>query len=277
MHMEQQLQGQRRALEAITGGLDVDAWQAKMHAESREHLARIAAAVEAWGAAHRPQPVRRSWVRRVGDILRDHLFLRVVLELVAGLVALGLLANSCQAAIAMPGEAWRFKHEYTRIVRSEWGLDAPIAALAAQIHQESGWNCRAVSPVGARGCAQFMPTTAAWIGDVRHELRGGDVFSPAWAFRAQATYMQWLSARIKASDGCQRMAFALAAYNGGLGYVYRRQKISPRPGVCLDATCEINPGIAAASQRENAEYPRRILRALEPLYVAAQWGGGACS
>jgi len=44
-----------------------------------------------------------------------------------------------------------------------WGLEAPVALFAAQVHQESGWREDARSPVGALGLAQFMPGTAAWI------------------------------------------------------------------------------------------------------------------
>jgi hypothetical protein len=176
----------------------------------------------------------------------------------------------------IPREADSYRREYTRIIRSEWGLDAPVASLAAQIHQESGWNCRAVSRVGAGGCAQFMPKTAAWIGDVDHNLRGGDIYSPAWGFRAQGVYMKWLQDRVKGSDPCERMAFALSAYNGGLGYVYKRQKLSKTPLICLGSTCELNPGIQPANQKENARYPRRILLELEPRYEGGGWGLGSC-
>lgn len=184
----------------------------------------------------------------------------------------------CAGAIAqIPDDAARYRREYVRIVHSEWGLDGPAASLAAQIHQESGWNCRAVSRVGAKGCAQFMPTTATWIGEVDRGLAGGDIYSPQWAFRAQAVYMHWLLERVQAAKKCERMAFALSAYNGGLGYVYRRQKASPRPQTCFAATCDINPGITPANQAENARYPRRILKELEPRYLAAGWGIGSCS
>jgi soluble lytic murein transglycosylase-like protein len=195
-------------------------------------------------------------------------------------VAMALLMLACSPVVSwaqVPDAARSFKREYTAIARSEWGLLAPVSSLAAQIHQESGWNCRAMSPVGARGCAQFMPATAKWIGDVDHRLAGGDVYSPAWGFRAQAVYMKWLHDRVKADTPCERMAFALAAYNGGLGYVYRRQKVSNAPGRCFQSTCDINPGIAPASQKENAAYPRRILLGLEPRYMNAGWGEGVCA
>jgi hypothetical protein len=176
----------------------------------------------------------------------------------------------------IPRDAETYRREYTRIIRSEWGLDAPVSSLAAQIHQESRWDCKAVSRVGAGGCAQFMPRTAAWIGDVDHRLRDGDIYSPAWGFRAQGVYMRWLHDRVKGPVPCEQMAFALAAYNGGLGYVYKRQKLSKTPLICLGSTCELNPGIKPSNQNENAHYPRRILLELEPRYESAGWGLGSC-
>jgi soluble lytic murein transglycosylase-like protein len=202
-------------------------------------------------------------------------FNRVVLLLIFIAIVCGLCAGSAYAQV--PDAAHQYRQQYSRIVRSEWGLNGPVASLAAQISQESQWDCRAVSRVGARGCAQFMPTTATWIGEVDSRLKAGDLSSPTWAFRAQAVYMKWLHDRVKGSAPCEQMAFAMSAYNGGLGWVYRRQKISSRPGVCLGATCDINPGVTPASQHENARYPQRILRELEPRYVNAGWGVGSCS
>jgi hypothetical protein len=193
------------------------------------------------------------------------------------LIVLSVLVQGLPALGAVPDQARGFQREFTRIARSEWGLAAPVSSLAAQIHQESGWNCGAVSRVGAQGCAQFMPTTAKWIGDVDRRLRDGDVYSAAWAFRAQSVYMKRLAGQVVAIDACERMAFALSAYNGGLGYVYRRQKGAREPGRCFGATCEINPGILPANQKENAHYPRRILLELEPRYINAGWGIGSCT
>jgi soluble lytic murein transglycosylase-like protein len=214
--------------------------------------------------------VRRLFTDSV-EAVRVNLFFQA---LVLFIVLVGAMA-ACVAYAQVPEGADGYRREYVRIVRSEWGLEAPVAALAAQIHQESGWNCRAMSRVGAKGCAQFMPTTAAWIGEVDRGLREGDVYSPAWAFRAQAVYMKWLRDRVKGSDPCNQLAFALSGYNGGLGYVYRRQKLSREPGTCFRATCEINPGIAASNQLENARYPTRILLEIEPRYE--RWGPRACS
>lgn len=49
----------------------------------------------------------------------------------------------------VPHLAARYKLTLLREAHSQWGLNAPVAALAAQVHQESGWRPDAVSRVGA--------------------------------------------------------------------------------------------------------------------------------
>lgn len=180
-------------------------------------------------------------------------------------------------AQSIPTDAHQYKRELIRAGRNVWGMDAPTATMAGQIHQESRWRADATSPVGAAGIAQFMPSTARWIQGVYPGELAGDVRSAEWGIRALARYDRYLWDRIDALDGCERMAFTLSAYNGGLGWVQRRQRIAEKPRICLFATCEINPGITPANQRENAAYPKRILLTLEPLYVEAGFGPGACT
>lgn len=187
---------------------------------------------------------------------------------------LGLALVAACAAQSIPQAAQRYQHTLKREAQRVWGVDAPVATFAAQVHQESRWRADALSPVGAVGLAQFMPATADWIGGLYASLGDRAPTNPVWALRALVTYDKWLSDRIKADDDCQRMAFALSAYNGGLGWVYKRQKLSVQPGQCLGATCTINPGVSPASQRENQHYPEVILRKYEPLYAA--WGPGVC-
>lgn len=192
---------------------------------------------------------------------------------ILALMATGFMAVACAQSI--PRDAQRHQGLLKREAQRVWGLQAPVATFAAQIHQESLWRESARSPVGAQGLAQFMPTTTNWIGGLYPGLGERAPHNPAWALRALVTYDKWLLDRIKADNACERMAFVLSAYNGGLGWVYRRQKLSGEPGRCLGATCTINPGVTPASQRENAHYPEVILRRYEPLY--ATWGPGSCS
>ena len=186
------------------------------------------------------------------------------------------MAQPAHAATSVDAAAQRHKLTLKREAQRVWGLQAPVPVFAAQIHQESRWNPDAVSRVGARGLAQFMPATADWISGVYPTaLAGADAFNPTWSIRALVTYNHWLHARVRTADNaCERMAFTLSAYNGGLGWVYRRQARSEQPGKCLGATCTINPGIHPANQRENEHYPRVILLTLQPRY--ARWGQGVC-
>lgn len=227
------------------------------------------------------------------------------LGLVAAVSLLMLLVGSMAAAddhsagagnMVAHHEAARYQRDLTRNARLVWGLDAPVATFAAQIHQESRWNANARSPVGAQGMAQFMPATATWISGVYPGSLGtNQPTNPVWAMRALVTYDRWLWDRIRlhrpqwesqpvlpsgrgmGSAECERMAFTLSAYNGGLGHVYNRQRLSVEPGRCFASTCEINPGISAANQRENRDYPRLILTRFEPLYVKAGWSNGVCT
>jgi soluble lytic murein transglycosylase-like protein len=222
-----------------------------------------------------------------------YLGLLFVLSMLGGMVATTVLAvaamGSAHAAPVVadqiPLKAAQHKLALRREAHRIWGLDAPVATFAAQIHQESRWRPDAASPVGARGLAQFMPATARWISDMRPtgdtSLAGADMSNPTWALRALVTYDQWLWQRVTADTPCERMAYTLSAYNGGLGWVYKRQAIAKRqgtdPGLCFKATCAINPGIHPANQAENQHYPQVILLRFEPLYATAGWGKGACT
>lgn len=196
--------------------------------------------------------------------------LLVIIALVIGLPLLAI-------AGAIPHEAARYRADLTRNSRLVWGLDAPVATFAAQIHQESRWRPDAVSPVGAVGMAQFMPSTAKWIaGAYPQALGSSHPASPAWSMRALATYDKRLYDSFRAANGCERMAFALAAYNGGAGWVLKRKQAAPDGLRWFGSAETVNPGISAASLRENNGYPRLILTRYEPLYVNAGWGRGMC-
>jgi transglycosylase-like protein with SLT domain/D-alanyl-D-alanine carboxypeptidase-like protein/putative Flp pilus-assembly TadE/G-like protein len=87
---------------------------------------------------------------------------------------------------------------------SRWNVSA--ALLAAQLLAESNFNPFAVSPVGAQGIAQFMPSTAASYGL-------DDPFDPVAAIAAQAHLMSDLIRQLGSPE------LALAGYNAGPGAV----------------------------------------------------------
>ena len=95
------------------------------------------------------------------------------------------------------------------------------ALLAAQLRQESGFNPRARSPVGAMGIAQFMPGTWAVHGR-------GDVWNPADAIPAAARYDCAVAAAVASVPG-NPVENMLAAYNAGPGAVLAYSGIPPYP------------------------------------------------
>lgn len=194
----------------------------------------------------------------------------------AGLVLVcALLALALPVQAQVPQAAQPYRALLVRTAHAAWGLDAPVAVFAAQVHQESAWRPDAVSRVGAQGLAQFMPATATWIAGVDPALAARQPFSPAWALRALVTYDRWLYERTPARYAPKdRMWVALRGYNGGLGHWQAEAAASgaARPTrVQVDAACG-RAKRAPVHCRENLDYPHRILVVIQPRYAA--WGPG---
>lgn len=167
----------------------------------------------------------------------------------------------------------RYRADITREANFRFGIPSPAPVIAAQIRQESNFNPLARSPVGAQGLMQFMPSTAAWA-SVANSWGPPDPFNPAWSIRAGVWYDRWLYDRIKTfATDCDRWHYTLSAYNGGLGWVYKRQKLSLEPSLS-DLTLPINPGIHPANQHENQTYSPRILYKHQVHF--ASWGRTVC-
>lgn len=190
------------------------------------------------------------------------------------LLVLALTWTLPARAQPIPQAAAAYRADLVRNARAVWGLQAPVAVFAAQVHQESGWRPAAVSHVGAQGLAQFMPETTAWISRIDPALSAAAPFSPGWALRALVSYDRWLWERTPdAYSPRDRMWVALRAYNGGLGHWQaeaRRAGAAPTRAE-VDAAC----GTARRHRShcaENLGYPHRILVVLQPRYLA--WGPG---
>ena len=205
-----------------------------------------------------------------------------------GWMAFGLLAvvmTACHpvmAADAVPADAAQYHRTLVRAAHAEWGLDAPVATLAGQVHQESRWRSQARSPAGAQGLAQFMPATADWMAELYpNSLGPAQPYNPGWALRAMVAFDHWLYERNQAVSECDRWAFVLAGYNGGNGWVNRDRRLASAKGAdplaWFDSVERHNAGRSAANFRENRHYPRAILLRWEPMYMAAGWGPGVCA
>lgn len=190
--------------------------------------------------------------------------------------ALVFLAKACEATESVPREALQYQRDLTRNARLVWGMDAPVAVLAAQVHQESRWRSDAKSKF-ASGLAQFTPATVEWISVAfPAELAAGQPDNPAWALRALARYDRYLWERTSGATTCDRFAFALSGYNGGPGWVARDKRLArergANPEVWFGSVELYNAGRREEFFKENRGYPQRILRVLQPLYTS--WGTG---
>jgi hypothetical protein len=116
----------------------------------------------------------------------------------------------------------QYDDEITNAVQTYWGVYQYPKAWKAQIYQESLCNPDAVSPVGARGLAQFMPAT--WR-DM--EKRFGVKMSPHEdvAIEIGAYYMakRMSTWSLKRSE-YERWKLGLASYNAGVGNILAAQR-----------------------------------------------------
>ncbi len=89
------------------------------------------------------------------------------------------------------------------------------ALIWAIMRQESAFSPVAISRSGAQGLMQVMPTTWDWIGELRKE-DPTDPFEVRESIAYGATYLAWLMRYFSGDE-----ELAIAAYNGGQGYVRR--------------------------------------------------------
>lgn len=212
---------------------------------------------------------------------RDEIARRIMAELLvwgATLLTVFFLTIAFGNAHAQeaPRAALKHRADLVRVAHAEWGLDAPIAALAAQVHQESGWNPEAVSKVGAQGMSQFMPATTRWWCGLS-DIPAAECIptNPKWALRALVGYDRWLFDRVRGPSEFDQVWAALRSYNGGLGHWLAEAKSARADSrQAVDAAC----GSArrhVSHCAENLGYPRRILLVLQPRYLT--WGRGVAA
>ena len=207
----------------------------------------------------------------------------IVVSVLFGLLA--FFAGDAEAAeVQIPRAALKHRATLIREARAAWGLNAPVSIFAAQIHTESWWRNNTVSAAGAQGLAQFIPSTATWLPKVAPEVGKPQPFNPAWSLRACVVYDKYLHDRMSAMStdksalsACDRMAFALSAYNGGAGWVNRDRNLAAKKGLNPDRWFghveTVNAGRKASAIRENRRYVSRIME-YQHVYIRAGWGPG---
>lgn len=97
--------------------------------------------------------------------------------------------------------------------------------LVAQMYQESKFNPKAKSWVGARGLMQVMPKTAKELGIT-------DLKNPESGIKAGVKYLNWVRDRFESELNVKdRTWFTLAAYNAGQGHVKDARRLARQQGL----------------------------------------------
>ncbi len=120
---------------------------------------------------------------------------------------------------------------YSRDIRWDWRL------MAAQCYQESTFDPKAVSFVGAKGLMQIMPGTADHLGVERSKL-----YDPETNISAAAKYILELQQSFSdIRDNYERTNFVLASYNGGAHHIRDAMALARRDGRNPHRWADVSP------------------------------------
>lgn len=120
----------------------------------------------------------------------------------------------------------------------------PWTLLAAVAYQESHWDPEAQSPTGVRGLMMLTLQTAAHVGIEDRE-------DPAQAIEGGARYLADLLKRVpEAVTGRDRLWFALAAYNVGMGHMYDARRLARKLKKNPDSWLELSEVLPLLSRKK---------------------------
>ncbi|MFF1295622.1 MULTISPECIES: NlpC/P60 family protein [unclassified Streptomyces] len=150
--------------------------------------------------------------------------------------------------------------------------------LAALLTQESNFNSKARSPVGAQGVAQFMPSTWEIHGIDGNGDGKRDVWDPEDAIPSSAQYLCDIANDVKNVAG-DKQSNILAAYNAGPGAVIKAGGVPP-----YKETQNYVRSITALAGKASNGKPATSDQAAVAINAASEmigkpysWGGGNAS
>ncbi len=120
----------------------------------------------------------------------------------------------------------------------------PWTTLAAQSYQESYWNPKAKSPTGVRGLMMLTLKTARSMGYKSRLIPENSIFGGA---RYLSKLIDQVSPNVHGQD---RLWFALAAYNVGMGHVHDAQTLAYSLGKNPNLWKDVREVLPLLSQRK---------------------------
>jgi cell wall-associated NlpC family hydrolase len=209
----------------------------------------------------------------------------VLLPVMLIVVILGGASGSQAATIGLPGLGSELRPgsvpaRYVALVQAAGAMceAAPAPVIAAQIDVESGWNPNAVSPSGAEGISQFLPST--WP---NWSSPGQSPFDPAAAIPAQGRYDCAIANQLSGPQEHGQLGSAsltelmLAGYNAGPAAVVSAHGIPafPQTKQYVAAIIAKAASYAASPPVSGGLGPAMVHFALTQLGVPYAWDGGS--
>ncbi len=131
--------------------------------------------------------------------------------------------------------------KYFKQAGKQYGI--PWTLLASVAYQESHWNPQATSYTGVRGMMMLTWPTAKSVG-VKDRL------NPVESIRGGAKHLQQMMKRIpKSVQGDDRLKFALAAYNVGMGHIYDAMHLAETMGLRKTMWSDLKKVLPLLSQK----------------------------
>ena len=153
----------------------------------------------------------------------------------------------------------RFERMMTIIKRYSDQYEFDWLIIAAQAYQESGFDQSRVSPAGAVGVMQLLPTTAA-----DPAVGIPDISTVENNVHAGVKYLRWLRENYYSDEAIpplDRVLFSFAAYNAGPGNMNKARKRAEKLGFDPDRWFgNVEIGMYRAVSGEPAAYVRNIYK-----------------
>ncbi len=120
----------------------------------------------------------------------------------------------------------------------------PCSLLAAISYQESHWNPKAKSFTGVRGLMMLTRSTAKMLG-VKNRL------DPEESITGGTRHLKQMIKFVpKEVEGENRLKFALAAYNVGMGHIHDAQKLAKKMGLNKNSWNDLKRVLPLLSQKK---------------------------
>lgn len=131
-----------------------------------------------------------------------------------------------------------FFEEHGELNNIDWKL------LAAVAYQESHWNAKAVSSTGVRGMMMLTKSTAESLGVT-------DRFDPQQSIKGGSLYLQQIISQMPETiHEKERVWFALAAYNMGIGHLWDARELATKLNKNPDSWQDIRQILPLLSEEE---------------------------